>query len=518
MKKVIFPYLAPYYPGEICGSWFSRLKLHNTKALWDAVLSSLDINPSSSYRFFDLDRLRPSTLPLLDYFGIHIDEAKNNLSTVPFLNTFGDYRPIDGRNEKIPHYCSQCIADDTDQFGEPYWHSVHQIQNVLVCPIHAIKLESSCPSCGENFGAKTKHLTGPLHKYCQCGADLRLNVRQRIPRTDKFYRLADFSSSALANPKVTWSNSFAISYLLSKVGSARNLHLLLEKTWRSEPKIFLTWKPTLSLKSIRAWDVAAALVALDLNYAEAISDIAQEDFAIRFSKYDSSSEEIRNVEQAKERLQKYMEDNPQKDPSSLKVAYEFIRIHDLDWLRQIPGRKTRRELPSIEADRNSILSYLSRIGRRSISTYAPHVRARIRDHYWLKSHSKERVKKYIATVDFDKRDQAIELAMTELMRRSSKPKRFNNATIARAVGLSEAVVIAAITKNKRLQELRSSCDVAIKTHHINDAIQKVTAANRRISKWTIANELGWATSGASMKLIARVLDEHLSNSPVANNG
>lgn len=37
-------------------------------------------------------------------------------------------------------YCRACCADDRRQFGEPYWHRVHQIPGVDVCPIHGIVL------------------------------------------------------------------------------------------------------------------------------------------------------------------------------------------------------------------------------------------------------------------------------------------------------------------------------------------------------------------------------------------
>jgi len=33
--------------------------------------------------------------------------------------------------------CPQCVIEDRGRFGEAYWHRVHQIPVVLVCPIHA---------------------------------------------------------------------------------------------------------------------------------------------------------------------------------------------------------------------------------------------------------------------------------------------------------------------------------------------------------------------------------------------
>jgi len=33
-------------------------------------------------------------------------------------------------------YCSQCIIEERSKQGECYWHRVHQVEGVMVCPIH----------------------------------------------------------------------------------------------------------------------------------------------------------------------------------------------------------------------------------------------------------------------------------------------------------------------------------------------------------------------------------------------
>lgn len=39
-------------------------------------------------------------------------------------------------------YCPVCYQTDTAQYGEPYWHSVHQIPLLPMCPIHNVPLVS----------------------------------------------------------------------------------------------------------------------------------------------------------------------------------------------------------------------------------------------------------------------------------------------------------------------------------------------------------------------------------------
>jgi Tn7-like transposition protein D/TniQ len=48
-------------------------------------------------------------------------------------------------------FCPQCHAADLELYGEPYWHRLHQIPSVLVCPQHGTFLQdSSVPTQGFN--------------------------------------------------------------------------------------------------------------------------------------------------------------------------------------------------------------------------------------------------------------------------------------------------------------------------------------------------------------------------------
>ena len=40
-------------------------------------------------------------------------------------------------------FCPACVKEDREAFGETYWHRIHQITGVEVCPYHAVFLESN---------------------------------------------------------------------------------------------------------------------------------------------------------------------------------------------------------------------------------------------------------------------------------------------------------------------------------------------------------------------------------------
>jgi hypothetical protein len=57
-------------------------------------------------------------------------------------------------------FCPLCVLEDEQQFGEPYWHRLHQLTGVEVCPVHQVFLQSSqAPArnhsnCSEYFSAQ----------------------------------------------------------------------------------------------------------------------------------------------------------------------------------------------------------------------------------------------------------------------------------------------------------------------------------------------------------------------------
>ncbi|MEW5961718.1 MAG: TniQ family protein [Chloroflexota bacterium] len=61
-------------------------------------------------------------------------------------------------------YCPACVAEDRRRFGEGYWHRLHQVVGVYVCPIHAVWLENSPVGVGwRRASAEFVPAEGSLH-------------------------------------------------------------------------------------------------------------------------------------------------------------------------------------------------------------------------------------------------------------------------------------------------------------------------------------------------------------------
>jgi Tn7-like transposition protein D/TniQ protein len=63
-------------------------------------------------------------------------------------NGSGLYRRLGIASSRIPslawlRYCPACVEEDRKKFGECYWHRLHQVLGVELCPKHAVFLEQS---------------------------------------------------------------------------------------------------------------------------------------------------------------------------------------------------------------------------------------------------------------------------------------------------------------------------------------------------------------------------------------
>ena len=156
-------YLPEIYPDELVYSWLSRYFVYagytNHKMLISQLLYSTKNNPS------------------IEFIG-HLNEAAEQQITQVYsmddliLNhtmfpQYARFMPADKREVALaelkrycdPHkvftilprndrelwlkYCPLCVAEDRKKYGETYWHRVHQVRNILICPTHRCKLENS---------------------------------------------------------------------------------------------------------------------------------------------------------------------------------------------------------------------------------------------------------------------------------------------------------------------------------------------------------------------------------------
>lgn len=183
------------YPGEIWGSWLSRIALHCGQDVWRRFLRQCSFPGTKELAqpLFDMDAPAEPLLKLCSALGTTYEHAFLNLTTAPFWLTFQlstlrnanfpnlpmarhtqrntiKYRVEPSDEERAPKLCVDCLRADLETHGEPYWRRTHQVRAAFFCAEHSRRLISECPSCKATFTQHHRFLlaeTIPL--VCNCG-------------------------------------------------------------------------------------------------------------------------------------------------------------------------------------------------------------------------------------------------------------------------------------------------------------------------------------------------------------
>lgn len=156
-------YLPEIYPDELVYSWFSRYFVYagcaSHKMLILQLLYSAKNNPSIEFighlnetaekqitEMYSLDDLILQHTMFPQYAKFMT--AKKRKMALAELKKYSDPHkvltilPRNDKEKRLKH-CPLCAETDREKYGETYWHRIHQIRNMVICPIHKCKLVNS---------------------------------------------------------------------------------------------------------------------------------------------------------------------------------------------------------------------------------------------------------------------------------------------------------------------------------------------------------------------------------------
>lgn len=210
-------------------------------------------------------------------FGVNFDDLLNNRTFFPYLTAFenphyvheitewalkGEQRISERRKNMWKHklidpylrVCPICLEEEKETFGEGYWHRLHQIPGVLVCPKHKIGLYDSHISCTKIY---TDEYSCPEDTIIYSNAKLEIFEGEEL---DRYVQLANGIQWVFDNFETVqkiWkkhAENYTQVYLelLYKKKIVLNNKLiskdrLKDELWSQYPKIFQRWKPILSI-------------------------------------------------------------------------------------------------------------------------------------------------------------------------------------------------------------------------------------------------------------------------------
>ncbi len=118
-----------------------------------------------------------------------------------------------GDSKKFLKFCPVCLEKDTQEYGEPYWHRIHQIPGILVCPNHAVVLHDSSIA----VDSKGIHYYAASSENCLVNTNIKIFENQSV---EKLLRLAN-DIDWLINRNIlfkglAWLRSQYWNYLVNK--------------------------------------------------------------------------------------------------------------------------------------------------------------------------------------------------------------------------------------------------------------------------------------------------------------
>lgn len=84
---------------------------------------------------------------MFPYYGRFLQKERRKKAFEALVKMEGRYynllpRPKN-KEESFLRYCPLCVQKDREQYGETYWHRIHQLQEIAICPIHNCRLTES---------------------------------------------------------------------------------------------------------------------------------------------------------------------------------------------------------------------------------------------------------------------------------------------------------------------------------------------------------------------------------------
>lgn len=81
-------------------------------------------------------------------YGRFLPKERRQKAFQSLVSMMGNYHnllpiPQSKNGVRCLRYCPACAANDREQYGEAYWHRIHQIRGINVCPIHRCYLMDS---------------------------------------------------------------------------------------------------------------------------------------------------------------------------------------------------------------------------------------------------------------------------------------------------------------------------------------------------------------------------------------
>lgn len=108
---------------------------------------------------------------MFPYYGKFIKQERRQKAYETLLKTNGSIYNLlaipTNKEKRYLKYCPYCVEEDREKYGETYWHRIHQMIDVNICPIHSCKLINSSVIISSRDSPKLKSAEEEFNSFSE---------------------------------------------------------------------------------------------------------------------------------------------------------------------------------------------------------------------------------------------------------------------------------------------------------------------------------------------------------------
>lgn len=235
------PFFIEPYPDELVYSWFARYGVRTGYTHYRAIAEDLFISNTAKPNLEFIMELNKEAYDMVTKYKPFDDIIKQHTMFPYYVRFLPKERRVKayklllkmdkGYNDALYsrknktrcrqnlRFCPLCVEEDRSKYGETYWHRIHQLDHIDVCPMHGCYLHNSVVDITSKSSPSLIHAEEVILKTPQ-------NI---LYGTDLEFQLAEYTAQVF-QADVNLKNNVKIGQFLhsrieyTKYVSARGVH------------------------------------------------------------------------------------------------------------------------------------------------------------------------------------------------------------------------------------------------------------------------------------------------------
>ena len=161
----MMPFFIEPYPDELVYSWFARYGVRTGYTHYRAIAEDLFVSNSAKPNLEFIIELNQEAYDTITKYKPFDDIIKQHTMFPYYVRFLPKERRVEAyklllkmdkkyndvlysrryktRCRQSLRYCPMCVEEDRNKYGETYWHRIHQLDHIDVCPVHGCYLQDS---------------------------------------------------------------------------------------------------------------------------------------------------------------------------------------------------------------------------------------------------------------------------------------------------------------------------------------------------------------------------------------